>query len=300
MPDSTRVILVTGATGQQGGAAMRHLVRGGWAVRALVRNPEGDKANALKQAGAELVKGDLYDRPSVDAALKGVHGVFSVQNYWLPDVGFDGEVRQGKLLADAASAAGVSHFLYSSVGAAHRGMGQRHFESKWIIEQHVHKTGLPFTILRPAYFMENTFWQKPAISNGTFGGMGLDPAKTLQMVAVDDIGAFTALVFARPKDYLGRTIELSGDELTEPQVAEALSRVIGREVKIAPRQGGGPSNDEMKAMREFFSGKAYDADIPALRKVHPGLHTFEGWLKETGWERLPVLPLPAQAGWGRS
>jgi uncharacterized protein YbjT (DUF2867 family) len=300
MPDSKGVILVTGATGQQGGAAMRHLIRGGWGVRALVRNPEGDKSKALKQAGAELVKGDLYDRPSVDAALKGVYGVFSVQNYWLPDVGFDGEVRQGNLLADAAKAAGVKHFVYSSVGAAHRGMGQKHFESKWVIEQHVQTIGLPFTILRPAAFMENFVWQKPAISNGAYSGMGLTPGKSQQTVAVDDIGAFVALAFSNQKDYASKTIELSGDELTEAQTAATLARVIGREVRLTPREGGGPPNEEMKAMREFFNGKAYDADIPALRRLYPGLHTFEGWLRETGWENLPVLPIPAQAGWGRT
>jgi uncharacterized protein YbjT (DUF2867 family) len=301
MSDSKGVILVTGATGQQGGAAARHLVQGGWKVRALVRDPSAEKARTLEKTGVELAKGDLYDRPSVDQALKGVYGVFSVQNFWLPDVGFDGEVRQGKLLADAAKAAGVKHFVYSSVGAAHRGMGQKHFESKWVIEQHVQKSGLPFTILRPAFFMENVAWQKPAISNGGYGGIGLVSGKTQQMVAVDDIGAFAALAFSRQKEFLGRTIELSGDELTEAQIAETLSRVIGREVRPTPRAaGGGPSGDEMKAMQAFFNGKAYDADIPALRKVYPGLHTFEGWLRETGWEHLPVLPMPAPGAWGRS
>jgi uncharacterized protein YbjT (DUF2867 family) len=300
MHDSGKVILVTGATGQQGGAAARHLIRGGWGVRALVRNPQGDKAKALERTGVELAKGDLYDRASVDQALEGVYGVFSVQNYWLPDVGFDGEIKQGKLLADAAKAAGLKHFVYSSVGAAHRGMGQRHFESKWIVEQHVQKIGIPFTIQRPAAFMENVFWQKPAISNGAYSGMGLGPDKTVQTVAVDDIGAFAALAFSRQQEFLGRTIELSGDELTETQTAATLAKVIGREVRLTPRQGGGPPNDEMKAMREFFNGKAYDADIPALRKAYPGLHTFEGWLRETGWENLPVLPMPAPGTWGRS
>jgi uncharacterized protein YbjT (DUF2867 family) len=292
--DSGNVILVTGATGQQGGAVARHLIRSGWKVRALVRDPAAERARSLEKEGAELVKGDLYDRASMDAALKGAYGAFSVQNFWRPDVGFDGEIRQGKLVADAAKAAGVTRFVYSSVGAAHRGMGQKHFESKWLIEQHVHESGLPFTILRPAFFMENVGWQKPAISNGTYGGIGLVAGKTQQMVAVDDIGAFAAAAFSRREEYLGKTIELSGDELTETQIVETLSRVIGREVKLTPRAGGGgPSGDEMKAMQAFFNGKAYDADIPALRKLYPGLHTFEGWLRKTGWENLPVLPLPA-------
>ena len=299
MSQKNEVILVTGATGQQGGAVTRHLRTGGWKVRALVRDPSSPKAAALSKGGVELVKGDLYDRGSVDAALKGAAGVFSVQNYWLKDVGFDGEVRQGKLLADAAKAARVKHFVYSSVGASYRGMGQKHFESKWIIEQHLEGLGIPRTVLRPAAFMENLAWQKPAISNGSYTGMGLPPGKALQMVAVDDIGAFAALAFSRPRDFLGKTIELSGDELTETQVAATLARVIGRDVKLAAPQAREEPAPEMKAMGEFFSSQGYDADIPALRKTYRALHTLEQWLRETGWTNLPVMEVPAGGGWGR-
>jgi len=124
-------ILVTGATGQQGGAVTRHLLAGGWRLRALIRDPDKPAARALAENRVELVQGDLNDRASLHRALKGVYGVFSVQNFWLPDVGAEGEVRQGKNIADAASAAGVQHIVYTSVGAAHRGMGQAHFASKW-------------------------------------------------------------------------------------------------------------------------------------------------------------------------
>ncbi len=87
--------------------------------------------------------------------VRGAYGVFSVQNHWLPDVGFDGEIRQGKLLAEAAKEAGVQHFVYTSVGAAHRGEGKKHFESKWIIERYLIEIGLPQSTVRPASFMEN-------------------------------------------------------------------------------------------------------------------------------------------------
>ena len=295
MSGDGRVVVVTGATGQQGGAVMRHLLTDGWRVRALVRDPGSEKAQAVAKAGAELVAGDLDQRPSLDAALKGAWGAFSIQNYWLPDVGFDGEIRQGKLFADAAKAAGVKHFLYSSVGAAHRGMGQKHFEAKWLVEQHLHGLGLPYTILRPAAFMENIGWQRPAISNGTYSGMGLNPGKSLQMVAVDDIGAFASLLFGDPP--AGKTIELSGDEVTEDAIAAALSRVIGRPVKLVQREPQGPQAEEMKSMRAFFNGPAYNADIPALRKRYPGLHTLDQWLEETGWKNLPVLPMPTGGRW---
>lgn len=294
-------ILVTGATGQQGGAVARHLLKEGWKVRALVRDPQKPQAQALAKQGVELVKGDLNNRASVDAALKGAYGVFSVQNYWLPDVGFDGEVRQGNLLADAAKAAGVKHFVYSSVGSAHRGMGQKHFESKWLIEQHIQQLGLPYTVVRPVAFMDNYNWQRPQISNGAFNGIGLPPNKTMQLVAVDDIGAFIALAFDKPQEFFGKTIEFAGDELTESQMAAIFTKVIGRPVQLTPRQmpAGAQPDPEQIAMFNFFNGKAYDADIPALRKIYPGLHRLEPYLRETGWENLPVLPIPAQSGWGR-
>lgn len=296
-----KIILVTGATGQQGGTVARHLLKDGWKVRLLVRDPQKDAARNLAQQGAELAKGDLYDRASVDAALKDVYGVFSVQNFWLKDVGFEGEIRQGVLLADAAKAAGVQHFVYSSVGAAHRGMGQKHFESKWQIEQHIQKLDLPYSILRPVAFMDNYNWSRPQISNGTFPSWGLLPNKTLQIVAVEDIGAFSALIFKRREEFLGKTVEFAGDELTEAQIAETLTRVIGRPVQVAVPQipQGQTLTPERLAMFQFFSGKGYDADIAALRKIYPGLHRFDAYLVETGWKNLPVLPLPEKGvGWG--
>lgn len=296
-----KIILVTGATGQQGGTVARHLLQDGWQVRLLVRDPNKDAAKALASKGAELVKGDLYDRASVDAALKNVYGVFSVQNYWLKDVGFDGEIKQGVLLADAAKAAGVQHFVYSSVGAAHRGMGQMHFESKWRIEQHIQKLGLPYTILRPVAFMDNYNWSRPQISNGTFQSWGLPPTKTLQIVAAEDIGAFVAHIFSRRDEFLGKTIEFAGDELTESQMAETFSRVIGRPVQVVVPQmpQGQAVPPERLAMFQFFGGKGYDADIAAIRKIYPGLRKFEAYLIETGWKNLPILPIPEKGvGWG--
>src|SRR5512138_251487 len=204
---NNRIIAVTGATGQQGGAVARKLLADGWKVRALTRDVNKPAAQALAQAGAELVAGDMDSRDDLDAAFQGAYGVFSVQNFWLPNVGFEGEIRQGKNVADAAKAAGVQHLVYSSVGAAHRGMGQKHFESKWIIEQHIQALDIPYTILRPAAFMENYNWSRAYILSGTYTGMGLRPDKGVQNIAVEDVGAFVALAFANPKDFLGKTIE---------------------------------------------------------------------------------------------
>ena len=294
---NNRTIAVTGATGQQGGAVARKLLAEGWKVRALTRDGNKPAAQELKALGAEIVPGDLDNRAELDEAFKDAYGVFSVQNFWLPNVGFEGEIRQGKNVADAARAAGIKHLVYSSVGAAHRGMGQKHFESKWQIEQYIQSLDVPYTILRTVAFMENYNWSRAYILSGTFTGNGMRPEKGHQIIAVEDIAAFTALVFADPKEYLGRTLELAGDELTEPELAETFSRVIGRPVKLVPPSGGWGNEEEMKAAFNFFNGEAYNADIPALRELHPGLLTFEQYLRENGWENQQPMPIPENRGW---
>jgi uncharacterized protein YbjT (DUF2867 family) len=294
-----RIIAVTGATGQQGGAVARKLLADGWNVRALTRDLDKPAAQELASLGAELVPGDMENRAELDAAFQGVYGVFSVQNFWLPNVGFEGEIRQGKNVADAAKNAGVQHLVYSSVGSAHRGMGQKHFDSKWQIEQYIHSLDVPYTILRPVFFMENHNWSRAYILNGTFTGLGLRPEKEIQSIAVEDIGVFAALAFANRDDYLGKTIELAGDALTEAQIAETFTNVIGRLVKLTPPSGGGWGDpEEAAAGFNFFNGEAYDADIPALRKLHPGLLTLEQWLRKNGWENAEPIPMPENSGWG--
>ncbi|MBN4054795.1 NmrA family NAD(P)-binding protein, partial [Nitrospira defluvii] len=139
-------ILVTGATGQQGQT-----------VRGLTRTPS--KAEALKKLGAEVVAANLTDRPSLDAALKGINKVFLVTTFF--EEGMEADVKQGITMVDAAKAAGVEHLVFSSVGSAHRKTSIPHFETKWQVEQHIQKIGLPATIIRPTAFMDNfgTFWQ---------------------------------------------------------------------------------------------------------------------------------------------
>ena len=294
-----KIIAVTGATGQQGGAVARKLLSEGWKARALTRDVDKPAAQELASLGAEIVAGDMEDRAQLDAAFQGVYGVFSVQNFWLPNVGYEGEIRQGKNVADAAKDAGVQHLVYSSVGAAYRGMGQKHFDSKWIIEQHIHTLGVPYTILRPAAFFENFNWESPAILNGIFNAIGLRPEKERQLIAVEDIAVFVALAFANSNEYAGKTIELAGDALTESQLADTFAKVIGRPVKLTlPTDGGGWGDpEEMAAMFNFFNGEAYDADIPALRKLHPGLLTFEQYLRKNGWENAEPIPMSEQNNW---
>jgi uncharacterized protein YbjT (DUF2867 family) len=301
MDHKTSIIAVTGATGQQGGAVARKLLADGWQVRALTRDPHKPVAQELAALGAQILPGDMEQRAELEAAFKGAQAVFSVQNFWLPGVGLEGEIRQGRNVADAAKAASVKQLVFSSVGSAQRGMGQKHFDSKWAIEQYIQTLDIPYTILRPVYFMNNYNWSRPAILNGTLTGMGLRPDKGLQSIAVEDIAAFAALAFTDPEKYHGRTLELAGDELTEAQTAQVFSKVIGRPVTLAMPSGGNGrrTDEEMQAMHNFFNGKGYDADIPALRKLHPGLLTLEQYLRKNGWENAQPVPMPENAAWGR-
>ncbi len=282
--DERGPILVSGATDQQGGAAARHLLAAGWAVRALTRDPEAPAARALAARGATVVRGDLDDRASVERAVAGAAGVLSVQNYTEAG-GPEGEVRQGIALADAARVAGVHHLVYSSVGSADRHTGIPHFESKARIEEHVRGLGILYTILRPVFFIDNWARSREAIRGGVLA-QPLDPDKPLQQVAVDDIGAFAALAFADPVAWSGRVIDLAGDELTMPRAAEMFARVLGRPLRYERipldrfRQAMG---EEMAAMFAWFNEVGYAADIPALRAAYPPLATLDRYLRDAGW-----------------
>lgn len=273
-----KTILVTGATGQQGGATVRQLLSKGWAVRGMTRNSSSSSAQALAESGVEVVQGDLDDRATLDAALAGVYGVYSFPNM---AQGIEGEVRQGKIMADAAKAAGVEHFVQGSVGGAERNSGVPHFDSKWKVEEYVRSLGLPATFLRPAFFMDNFNWSRDAVMGGTFSSMGLDADKPLQLIAADDIGVFATLAFDNPQKYIGQGIELAGDELTEVQITEVMSKVTGKKVELGP--AGPPMNDDVAAMFTWFNDAGYEADIPALKKAYPDLMNLETWLRKNSW-----------------
>lgn len=288
MDGNDRIILVAGATGQEGGASARHLLEDGWRVRAMTRDASKPGAQALARMGAEVVEANMEDRTSLDRAMQGVYGVYSVQNFWLPGVGFDGEVRQGKNMADAARAAGVQHFVYSSVGGAERNSGIPHFESKWIIEEHIRGLGLPATIIRPVFFMDNLNYSRQEIlKEGAMKG-GMRPDRKLQMVAVDDIGAFVAMAFSRPQEFIGRAIELAEAELSYPEMADALSRVMGRPIRYVqiPVDVMRQASEERAKMVAWLNDQGYKADISYLRTLRPEMLSFEAWLQRSGWDRM--------------
>ncbi|MFE9294057.1 NmrA/HSCARG family protein [Streptomyces niveus] len=281
-------ILVTGATGRQGGATATQLLAAGRPVRALVRDPSGLAAKALAAAGAELRTGDLDDPHSLAAALDGVHGVFGVTP---DDLDAEREIRRGRALVDAAVSAGVGHFVFASVGGAERGTGIPYWESKWQIERHLAATGLPSTVLRPVRFMENhTLTGLPVggIVDGVLTHL-FAPDTPVQLIAVTDIGAFAALAFARPRDYLGQALELAGDELTPERTVQLITDRLGREVRYrqVPADTLGLTSG---AARAFASGRGlWQADIAALRTRHPGLLDFTTWLERGGAARVSAL-----------
>src|SRR5918993_5488278 len=293
--DGGRVILVSGATGQQGGTVARNLLERGFAVRALTRDTGKAAARELADLGAEVFGGDLEDRASIEQALDGVYGVFSVQQFM--ETGVEGEVRQGVLLADAARAAGVEHIVYSSVGSAHRETGIPHFESKFEVEEHVRASGVPYTVLRPVFFMQNWEFMREPILGGTLP-QPLDPEKPFQTIDADDIGVFAAEAFDDPGTWVGREVDIAGDELTMLEIAGTFSRVIGRNVDYlqVPWEGFEEQmGEEYTIMYRWFDDQGYEANIAALRDEYPGLSSFEQYLRAHGWENAEV-PSEARGG----
>lgn len=275
-------IVVTGATGTQGGAVTRRLLATGYRVRALVRDPNQPPARALQALGAELVVGDLDDVPSLRAAAQGVHGVFSVQPADLSDPHPESEVRRGMNVADAADAEQVQHLVYSSVAAAHHDSGVAHFEAKERIEAHLETLDIPVTVLRPVFFMENLRYLVPPAEHGfRRGTIALEQDSTLQLIAADDIGRIAAEAFTHPGEFTGRAIEIAGDELTVRQIAQVLTDALDattlfEQQPIEELRAHAP---DMAAMYQWISTHGYRAEIAALRDRHPELLTFDAWAR---------------------
>jgi uncharacterized protein YbjT (DUF2867 family) len=280
-------IVVTGATGQQGGATVRHLLADGWKVRAITRNPASSAAQVLARDGAEVIAADMEDRAALEAAMSGAYGVFSVQPSEFspgstpPGFGYDDEVRLGRNVADAAKASGILHFVYASVAGVERLHGTRNY-SKWEIEQHIRTLGLKWTMLRPVWFMDN--WAQPlfGIQSGTLT-TALKPDVDLQMIAADDIGAFASLVFAHPDSYVGKIFEVAGDARSALQIATAISQAIGRAIPYVqiPMNVLGQQSATAARTFEVLNEEGPNVDIAALGKLYPNLMDFGTWLQGT-------------------
>ncbi len=283
-------VLVTGATGKQGGALARLLLKRGHRVLALVRSPDSAAAKDLEQRGAELTPGDFEDPDSLERAMQGVDAVFAMATPF-DAAGLEGEVRHGRHLIDTAKLARVRHFLYSSVAGADQNTGIPHFETKHVVEQHLHQSGLPSTIVAPVFFMEN--FLGPSFSQRLREGvlsLPLPPHRGLQMVPMADLAAFCARVLEWPDEFFGQRIEVASDEVTGEQAAALIAYVSGHKLHYeeVPLEVFRSRGEDMARMFEWLQTVGYHANISRLRRDYPevGWHTFEDWARAQDWDTL--------------
>jgi uncharacterized protein YbjT (DUF2867 family) len=289
MSDSLSV-LVTGATGQQGGALARVLLDKGHRVRAFVRRPDSPEAKELERLGARLAEGNLEEPSTIEDAAQGMDAVFVVATPFA--AGMEAETRHGIAAAEAAKAANVGHLVYSSVANADKDTGIPHFDSKRKVEEHIEGLGIPYTIVAPVYFMDNLLapWTLPQLKEGRLP-MALPSSRQLQQIALADIAAFTGVVLENREEFVGRRLDIASDELAGEEVAEVLTRVTEREihyVELPLEQVRQAMGEDGARMFEWFDQVGYSADIESLRRDHQevGWHTFEDWAKEPHWSPL--------------
>src|ERR1700741_5197279 len=232
MSNTTKItVVVTGSTGNQGGAVARGLLERGHKVRAVTRDPNSGQAKSLANAGATLVAASLEDTAGITKALEGATSLFAMTT---PFGGTEAEIRQGVAAADAAKATGV-HLVFTSVGSANRQTGVPHFDSKYEVEKHIAKIGVRATILAPVAFMEKLYFVKEQLAKGIYAA-ALPPTRALAQVAVADIGAVAVRVLEDAGRFTGKRFDLAGDELTGNDALAILSRVTGR--PLAYHQAG--------------------------------------------------------------
>ena len=280
-----RKILVTGATGQQGGAFAKLLLQKKHKVYALARNTDSPAALDLQVKGANIIKGDLDDYDSIFHAINDVDSIFLMGTPF--EDGVEGEIRRGKLMADIAKDKGIEHLVYSSIANANKNTGINYFESKYKVEQHIKNLQIPYTIIGPTFFMENMFGQ--GLRQGQLA-LPLSPLTILQQSALDNIAAFSALVFERRDHFLGKRIDIASDEVTGDQIAQILSNKSGLHIRYVqiPLDKVYQSNEDIARMFEWYEKVGTDIDIPKLHQDYPGINwlTFENWAGNQNWNKF--------------
>jgi uncharacterized protein YbjT (DUF2867 family) len=258
----------------------RRLLEKGFRVRGITRNIESDAAKELTSLGAEMVRAEFTDPDSLGAALVDVDAVFAMTTPF--EAGIDAETAQGVALVDAAVAAGVGHFVYSSVASANKATGVPHFDSKYRVEEHLVATDLRGSVIAPVYFMGNLFF--PDTLNGLKEGtytIALPSDLPLQQIATEDIGAFAAHVLANPEEFSGKRIDIAGDELSSEKSAEVLADIVGKPLSVVevPIEAIRSFSEDFALMYEWFASTGYSADVEGLRSSYPevGWTRFEEW-----------------------
>ena len=279
------VTLVTGATGNQGGAVARRLLERGHRVRAFSRSADSSASRELERLGAKVWTGSFEDRDSLRRAARGVDAVFAMSTPF--EAGFEAEVRQGSNVLEAAKAAGVGHLVYSSLASADRDTGIPRFETKAELERRLGGLGLAHTVLAPVEFMESLLAPATlaALRRGALP-VALPPSRPLQQIALADLASCVALVLEERDRFLGRRIEIASDELTGVEQAEILSQVSGREIRSFERVRG--FGEDVALRSEWLDAVGYSVDIEALRRDCPevGWRTFGEWARSKDWSAL--------------
>ena len=287
MTESETRVVVVGATGNQGGAVVDHLLASTAAfdVRGLTRDATSDAARALEERGVTMVEGDLDDPESLRGPVADADAVFAVTNFWTE--GYDAQVQQGKNIADVAAAADVDQFVLSGVGSHDEDTGVPHFDSAGEIDEYVRGLDLPWTILKPVFFMENfEAFAEDIVEDGQVA-LPLAEGVGLQMVTNDDLGHAAAVALANPEEYVGEAIDIAGDEKSLVETAEILTDVTGRDVEavhVPIEDAYDTFGEEFTVMCEWFNEVGYSADIPALEaRFGSEFTTLGDYFREAGW-----------------
>jgi uncharacterized protein YbjT (DUF2867 family) len=278
-----RIIVVTGATGLQGGAVTRHLLKDGWRVRALTRNVASKPAQALATSGVEVVQGDMGEAASLRPIFAGAYGVYSVQNTFIG--GPEAEVRQGKTVAEVAKDCGVQHLVYGSAGIGRKGSGIPSWETKLLIEDHMHALSLPLTILRPMAFMELMTEKKffPAVAMWHVMPKLMGDSRRLPWICVDDLGAVAAQAFGTPQQFVGKDLTLASDVQSLAECRALYREVMGTPAPQFPMpiwlfQRFGLVGRDLTTMWRWLRTGDIDLDTAPTRAIHPQALTVHAWL----------------------
>jgi uncharacterized protein YbjT (DUF2867 family) len=288
MNDEPRHVLVVGATGNQGGAVVDHLLGSDceFAISGLTRDATNETARDLESRGVMMVEGDLNNPETLRDPVAEADAVFAVTNFWTE--GYDAQVRQGQNIADVASEEGVDQFVFSGVGSHEQETGVPHFDSANEIDRYVRDLDLPWTTLKPVFFFENLeAFVGDIVEDGRLA-LPIAEGVSLQMVDTKDLGHAAAVALANPEMFVGEAIDLAGDEKTLAETADTLAAVTGRDVEAvhvpiedAPETFG----EEFTVMCEWFNEVGYDADVAALEdRFGFAFADLETYLREHGWE----------------
>ena len=311
-----KVIAVVGATGAQGGGLVRAILAdkaGGFTARAITRNAGSDKAQALKQLGAEVVPADLDDAASVKRAFDGAYGAFCVTNFW-EHFSPEKEQAQARNMAQAAKAAGLKHVIWSTLEdvrkwvplsdnrmpTLHDKWKVPHFDGKGEVDHVFTESGVPTTLLLTSFYWDNFihFGMGPKPSpDGTLAITLPMGDQKMPGIAAADIGACAYAIFKGGSQYFGKTVGISGGHLSGSEMAAAFTKALGKKVvynEVTPeayRGFGFPGADDLGNMFQFYRDFATDFRKPrgveATRALNPKLQSFETWLAANR-EKIPL------------